>query len=252
MYEGLPPRGAETEYRRRDARTSAREPIGTRPRRGTGAAGGSEPPIIRRPDRITLWAVGLAIVGMIAAAASAHAGSGGTGTTGEKGSCTDAGFGSRALSLGDCGADVKTLHWIMRADSYGVSLDKQFDGSTQGEVQAFQRHNDLKRSGVVGKRTRRQLAKTMGKSTATWYGPGFWNQQTACGKTLKRRTLGVAHRNLPCGTKVTLKYGHRYVTTRVIDRGPYTKGVRWDLTKRTAKKLHLTETDEIRAAPIKK
>ena len=105
---------------------------------------------------------------------------------------------------------------------------------------------------MVRKATRKQLAQTMSKSTATWYGPGFWHSKTACGNTLKRRTVGVAHRNLPCGTKVTLKYGHRYVTTRVIDRGPYTKGVRWDLTKRAAKKLHFTYTDDIRAAPIKK
>jgi hypothetical protein len=227
MYEGPPRDGAETEYRRR------REPI------------------IRRPDRIALWAVGMAIVAMVAAAASAHAGSGGTGTTGEKG-CADASFGSRALSLGDCGTDVKTLHWIMKADSYGVSLDRQFDDSTRGEVQDFQRRHDLKRSGVVRNATRKQLVRTMGKSTATWYGPGFWNNKTACGNTLKRRTVGVAHRNLPCGTKVTLKYGHRYLTTRVIDRGPYEKGVRWDLTKRAARKLRFTYTDDVRAAPINK
>jgi rare lipoprotein A (peptidoglycan hydrolase) len=229
MYEGPPRHGAETEYRRRH-----------------------ESPIVRRPDRIALWAVGMALVAMIAAAASAHAASGGTGTSGETGSCADASFGSRALSLGDCGTDVKTLHWIMKADSYGVSLDKQFDGSTEGEVQDFQRRHDLKRSGVVGTATRKQLVQTMSKSTATWYGPGFWNTKTACGKTLKRRTVGVAHRHLPCGTKVTLKYGHRYLTTRVIDRGPYTKGVRWDLTKRAARKLHLTYTDDVRAAPIKR
>src|SRR3954464_3352326 len=159
MYEGLPRDRAETEYRRRH-----------------------ESPIIRRPDRIALWAVGMAIVAMIAAAASAHAGSGGTGATGggggsratvggaaPGGSCADSTFGSRSLRLGDCGEDVKTLHWIMKADSYGVSLDKQFDDSTQGEVQDFQRSHDLRRSGVVAKSTRKQLVKTMPKSGATWY-----------------------------------------------------------------------------------
>jgi rare lipoprotein A (peptidoglycan hydrolase) len=229
MYEGPPRHGAETEYRRRH-----------------------ESPIIRRPDRIALWAVGMAIVAMVAAAASAHAGSGGTGTTDGKGSCAEASFGSRALSLGDCGTDVKTLHWIMKADSYGVGLDNEFDDSTKGEVEDFQRRHDLRRSGVVRKRTRKELVHTMGKSTATWYGPGFWHHKTACGKTLRRRTVGVAHRHLPCGTKVTLKYGHRFVTTRVIDRGPYTRGVHWDLTKRAAKRLHFTYTDDIRVAAIKK
>jgi rare lipoprotein A (peptidoglycan hydrolase) len=90
----------------------------------------------------------------------------------------------------------------------------------------------------------------MPKSGATWY--GLLHHQTACGVTLHRSTIGVAHRNLPCGTKVTLKYGPRYVRARVIDRGPYTKGVRWDLTKGAAKQLHFTGSNDIRAAPIKK
>jgi hypothetical protein len=227
MYDGLPRDGAETEYRRREPQS----------------------PIIKRPDRIALWAVGMAIVAMVAAAASAHAGSGGTGVNGT-GSCSTDGFGSRTLRLGDCGNDVKTLHWIMKADSYGVSLNKNFDDSTRSEVEAFQKQNDLSRNGVVGKRTRARLVKTMPNSRATWY--GMLHSQTACGVTLHRRTIGVAHRNLPCGTKVALKYGHRYVLARVIDRGPYTKGVRWDLTQGAAEALHFTGSDEIRAAPIKK
>jgi hypothetical protein len=226
MYEGLPRDGAETEYRRR-----------------------KESPPIKRPDRIALWAVGMAIVAMIAAAASAHADGGGTGMTDP---CPDAGFGSRTLRVGDCGNDVKTLHWIMKADSYGVSLNKDFDDSTESEVKAFQKQNGLSQNGVVRKQTRKELVKTMPKTRATWY----WmpHSHTACGVKLRRSTIGVAHRSLPCGTKVALKYGNRYVLARVIDRGPYTKGVRWDLTKGTADALHFTDagSDEIRAAPIKK
>ena len=66
MYEGWPPPGARTESRRRNERA-----------------------IIRRPDRIALWAVGLAFVAMVAAAASAHAASGGTGATGARPWCMD-------------------------------------------------------------------------------------------------------------------------------------------------------------------
>ncbi len=51
MDGGWPRPGAETEYRRRR----------------------DETPFMRRPDRIALWAVAIAVVGMIAAAASAHA-----------------------------------------------------------------------------------------------------------------------------------------------------------------------------------
>jgi len=50
-------------------------------------------------------------------------------------------------------------------------------------------------------------------------------------------TLGVAHRNLPCGTQVTFSYAGRSVTATVIDRGPFRKGYAWDLTKKTAKRV---------------
>ena len=132
-----------------------------------------------------------------------------------------------------------------------MSLGKDFDGLTARSVRRFQRRHDLRTDGVVGRGTRKKVAGAMPKSVATWYGPGFFGERTACGKTLRRKTTGVAHRNLPCGTKVTLKYGGRFVRARVIDRGPYVSGVRWDLTQKTARELHLTTTDKIRAAPIK-
>src|ERR1700677_3782954 len=37
---------------------------------------------------------------------------------------------------------------------------------------------------------------------ATWFGPGFYGQHTACGQTLTPATVGVANRKLPCGTLV--------------------------------------------------
>ena len=72
---------------------------------------------------------------------------------------------------------------------------------------------------------------------ATWYGPGFWGRQTACGAPLTKGTLGVAHKKLPCGTQVTFSHNGLSVTVPVIDRGPYTKGYKWDLTKATAKSI---------------
>jgi rare lipoprotein A len=76
---------------------------------------------------------------------------------------------------------------------------------------------------------------------ATWYGPGFWGKQTACGTTLTPTTLGVAHRKLPCGTQVTFSNAGRSVTATVIDRGPFHKGYTWDLTKKTAKRIGFLE-----------
>lgn len=65
---------------------------------------------------------------------------------------------------------------------------------------------------------------------ATWYGPGFYGNQTACGQVLRPGTVGVAHRSLPCGTRVKFAYRGRQLVTRVIDRGPYSPGHAWDLT----------------------
>jgi peptidoglycan lytic transglycosylase len=65
---------------------------------------------------------------------------------------------------------------------------------------------------------------------ASWYGPGLWGRKTACGQTLRPNTLGVAHRNLPCGTAVKFVYHGHALITQVIDRGPYVKGRAWDLT----------------------
>ncbi|MGA8745133.1 MAG: septal ring lytic transglycosylase RlpA family protein [Solirubrobacterales bacterium] len=65
---------------------------------------------------------------------------------------------------------------------------------------------------------------------ATWYGPGLYGRHTACGQVLRPDTLGVANRNLPCGTTVKFLYQGHSLVTQVIDRGPYTRGNSWDLT----------------------
>lgn len=75
---------------------------------------------------------------------------------------------------------------------------------------------------------------------ATWYGPGFWGRRTACGQTLRRATLGVANKRLPCGTRVQLYTAGRTITVPVIDRGPFKRGTAYDLTQATAKALKFT------------
>jgi rare lipoprotein A len=65
---------------------------------------------------------------------------------------------------------------------------------------------------------------------ATWYGPGLYGRRTACGEVLRPGTIGVAHRHLPCGAAVKFVYHGHAIVTRVIDRGPYTRGNAWDLT----------------------
>jgi rare lipoprotein A (peptidoglycan hydrolase) len=68
---------------------------------------------------------------------------------------------------------------------------------------------------------------------ASWYGPGFYGNRTACGLTYGAEVLGVAHRTLPCGTMMTLTYAGRSVAVPVIDRGPYVAGRTLDLSNAT-------------------
>ena len=69
-------------------------------------------------------------------------------------------------------------------------------------------------------------------SNVSWYGPGFYGKRTACGKAMTESLVGVAHRTLPCGTRITFKNpsNGRIVTAPVVDRGPYVSGRQWDLT----------------------
>ncbi len=82
----------------------------------------------------------------------------------------------------------------------------------------------------------------------SWYGPGFYGSGTACGQTYSKSILGVAHRTLPCGTRVTLRNPRngRTVTVRVIDRGPYVSGRLWDLSRGACEALHACYTGTIR------
>jgi peptidoglycan lytic transglycosylase len=80
---------------------------------------------------------------------------------------------------------------------------------------------------------------------ATIFGPGFYGRRTACGTLLRPGTVGVAHRTLPCGTRLEVYYGGRRVTVPVIDRGPYVTGVSWDLTAATARALGFPGQGEV-------
>ncbi len=82
---------------------------------------------------------------------------------------------------------------------------------------------------------------------ATWYGPGFYGRTTACGKRMTKTLVGVAHKTLRCGRKVTFLYKGRTLTVRVVDRGPYVDGVRWDLTSAAAQQLGFEHTDSVGA-----
>jgi rare lipoprotein A (peptidoglycan hydrolase) len=80
---------------------------------------------------------------------------------------------------------------------------------------------------------------------ATWFGPGFYGKQTACGQTLTPGVVGVANRTLPCGTLIKVTYKSHTLTLPVLDRGPYGHHADWDLTAGAAQALEITETVRI-------
>jgi hypothetical protein len=77
---------------------------------------------------------------------------------------------------------------------------------------------------------------------ASWYGGGG---SLACGGSLMSSTLGVANKTLPCGTRVTLRYGDRSIRVPVIDRGPYVAGREFDLTEATKYALGFGDTGAV-------
>lgn len=87
-------------------------------------------------------------------------------------------------------------------------------------------------------------------SKASWYGPGMYGTQTACGTTLTKSTIGVANKTLPCGMRVAIYFHGRTLTVPVIDHGPYVAGRDWDLTAATAQVLGIDGVATIDAVSL--
>jgi len=83
---------------------------------------------------------------------------------------------------------------------------------------------------------------------ASWYGPGLYGGALACGGRLTPGTVGVAHKSLPCGTKVVLRKGKRIVRAAVVDRGPYVGAREFDLTAATKQRLGFGSTGTVLVA----
>ena len=78
------------------------------------------------------------------------------------------------------------------------------------------------------------------------YGPGFYGRTTECGVRLTRRTLGVAHPQLPCGARIVVSHRGRAVEARVVDRGPYGSRQEFSLTQALAGRLGVTGVELVR------
>lgn len=93
------------------------------------------------------------------------------------------------------------------------------------------------RASVVGDRQKVSRVRGFRRAVASYFGPGLYGSALACGGRLTPGTIGVAHKTLPCGTRLTLRVGSRQVSARVVDRGPYVGGREFDLTAATRSRL---------------
>jgi rare lipoprotein A (peptidoglycan hydrolase) len=221
----------------------------------------------------------------VVAAASSESG----GSSASSGGSNQAGVrpGNGVVSASGSGMTIQTRAWAFlsnqmsfsgkaRASAAGATVEVQRLGHQTGWKWADTAHSTVSRNGsftvtwrtnhigrfsiravTVGGRAARAAAATPSltvtvyrPSVASQYGPGFWGHQTACGQVLRPQTIGVANRTLPCGAQVAIYYRGRTLIVPVIDRGPFVKGVDWDLTQATAKGLGIGGTATIGAVSL--
>jgi rare lipoprotein A len=84
---------------------------------------------------------------------------------------------------------------------------------------------------------------------ASWYDHGT---QTANGEKFYPDGLSAAHKTLPFGTKLRLKYKDRRITVRINDRGPFIGRRELDLSRGAAKRLGLTGVDRLELLKVVK
>ncbi len=74
---------------------------------------------------------------------------------------------------------------------------------------------------------------------SSWYGPGFEGAPTANGDVYRPGERTAAHRSLPFGTELLVRYGGRETVVKVTDRGPYVGGRSLDLSQAAAEEIGL-------------
>jgi rare lipoprotein A len=75
--------------------------------------------------------------------------------------------------------------------------------------------------------------------TVSYYGNEFAGHKTANGEIYDPDRMTAANRTLPFGAMVRFEYRGRSVTVRVNDRGPYVRGISFDLSHAAAAALDM-------------
>jgi rare lipoprotein A len=82
-----------------------------------------------------------------------------------------------------------------------------------------------------------------------WPGDGvvkIHDFRTSSGERYNATAMTCAHKTLPLGTKLIVRYGENYAEVKVNDRGPFIKGREIDLTPAVAKSLHFPGLGRVR------
>ncbi len=89
----------------------------------------------------------------------------------------------------------------------------------------------------------KQISKSLGYHSASWYGKQFHNRKTASGERFNMYDMTAAHKHLKFGTKlkVTCVATGKSVVVKVNDRGPFHGNRALDLSYGAAKVLGIVE-----------
>jgi hypothetical protein len=127
-------------------------------------------------------------------------------------------------------------------ETVSTGADGSFDAALPTDALGRMR---IRAVGPDGTESENRDAIAYRRAAASYYGPGLYGNQLACGGTLTPGTIGVANKTLPCGTKVRLHYRGRSIRVRVIDRGPYSGDREYDLTEATKERLGFGSTGNV-------
>lgn len=85
---------------------------------------------------------------------------------------------------------------------------------------------------------------------ASWYGNEFRGKPTASGAMFLPERYTVAHRTLPFGLYLLIRFRDRCVVAFLNDRGPYVDGRILDLSQASAQAVGLTGVQDVRATVL--
>lgn len=93
------------------------------------------------------------------------------------------------------------------------------------------------RGDAVNARAVKRVGRLHGYRSALASRYDLYGGPLGCGGRLGYHSLVVAHKTLPCGTKLRIRYRGRTVTATVRDRGPYVGAREFDLAGAVARRL---------------